>query len=176
MKRLLIFIFLAIAVVTFFFGSRIKNVVDHYGGTATTTPVFVEHPIYLSDGTTFSFTAPENYSITPTAQGMKRIRFMAWSPDSRLFVTDMYDLSDNTKGKVYILDNFNKETGQFASSTVYASNLRNPNSVAFYRDSDGQQWIYIAVTHALIRYKYENGDTQPSGAPLKSLHAFLRMV
>jgi glucose/arabinose dehydrogenase len=140
-----------------------EQCIDH-PQTASTTPAFGVHPIWLADGTTFNFTAPETYTITPAAQGMKRVRFMAWSPDSRLFVTDMYDLTDNTKGKIYILENFDEKTGLFASSTTYLSNLRNPNSVAFYRDSTGQQWLYIALTQALIRYKYEDGDMAPHGA------------
>jgi glucose/arabinose dehydrogenase len=48
---------------------------------------------------------------------------------------------------------------------VYAKNLRNPNSVAFYTDKDGMEWLYVALTDSLIRYKYTRGSTEPEGTP-----------
>ncbi|MBX4198229.1 PQQ-dependent sugar dehydrogenase [Candidatus Parcubacteria bacterium] len=165
MKRILILGCIAAAVLAIFFSSRIRKIVEYQNPIVATTTTFKTEPISLKNGHTFSVTLPEQYSIQPTAEGLKRIRFMAWSPDRRLFLTDMYDLTDNTKGKIYIFDEFNEETGTFATSTTYLSNLRNPNSLTFYRDTDGQNWIYIALTDKLIRYTYEPGDMKPEAAP-----------
>ncbi|MGV0024609.1 PQQ-dependent sugar dehydrogenase [Phormidesmis priestleyi ANT.L61.2] len=128
-------------------------------------PNLTPHRINLANGKTFSLNLPENYQIRVAAQGLKRIRFMAKSPDDRLFVTDMYDLTDNRKGTVYVLDRFDSKTGKFGKITPYLKNLRNPNSVAFYVDSNGNQWLYLALTDRLVRYRYSNGETAPKSAP-----------
>ncbi|MCB0711416.1 MAG: PQQ-dependent sugar dehydrogenase [Ignavibacteriae bacterium] len=113
----------------------------------------------------FTLNVPEGFEIAVASEGLKRVRFMAMSPDNRLFATDMYDLSDNRKGKVYIFEDFNVATRRFNKRTTYLDGLRNPNNVAFHVDPDGQVWLYTAVTDALLRYRYTNGDTQPEGAP-----------
>lgn len=49
-----------------------------------------------------------------------------------MFVTDMYDLSDNKKGTVYILDEWSATTGKFGKVISYMTGLKNPNSVQFF--------------------------------------------
>ena len=90
---------------------------------------------------------------------------MARSPDDRIFVTDMYNLSDNKRGVVYILEDFDPATRQFKRLTKYLTGLRNPNTVAFYTDSTGANWFYLALTDRLVRYRYEAGSVAPSGEP-----------
>src|SRR5947207_11793861 len=91
--------------------------------------------VSLSDGRTFELNLPEGFRISVAAQGLKRVRFMARSPDERVFVTDMYDLADHTTGAVYILDEFDPGGKSFRRVTPYLTRLRNPNSVAFYTDA-----------------------------------------
>ena len=82
-----------------------------------------------------SLNLPADFEIIPRCEGLKRVRFFAKSPDGRIFVTDMFNLTDNKRGTVYILDGWNTKTGQFARAIPYMTNLRNPNSVQFYRDA-----------------------------------------
>ncbi len=123
------------------------------------------HRIALASGKTFNLYLPEDLQIRVAAQGLRRVRFMANSPDNRIFVTDMFDLTDNRKGTVYILDGFDAKSGQFRQTIKYLSGLRNPNSVAFHTDPAGNQWLYLALTDRLVRYPYRNGDNAPSGQP-----------
>lgn len=123
------------------------------------------HHISLANGKSFDLNLPEGYEINVAAQGLKRVRFMALSPDNRLFVTDMYNLSDNRRGVVYILDQFDSKTRQFKKLTKYMTGLHNPNSVAFYKDGDGTDWFYLALTDRLVRYRYEAGKDAPAGEP-----------
>jgi glucose/arabinose dehydrogenase len=125
----------------------------------------VSHRIALANGKTFSLNLPEGFAIAVAAQGLKRVRFMAKSPDGRIFVTDMYNLADNTKGVVYILDEFNPASQSFQKVTPYLAGLRNPNSIAFYRDQKGVDWFYLALTDHLLRYKYVSGENTPSAKP-----------
>lgn len=124
-------------------------------------PKLVPHPVNLKNGTHFSLNLPPNYEIIPAAEGLKRVRFFTKAPDGRMFVTDMYDLTDNKKGIVYILDEWNAETGQFGKIIPYMTGLKNPNSVQFYTDSEGQDWLYLAETHQLTRRKFTQGEIKP---------------
>ena len=123
------------------------------------------HHISLASGKSFDLNLPDGYEIAIAAQGLKRIRFMTLSPDNRLFVTDMYNLADNRRGVVYIFDQFDRRSYTFKKVTKYLSNLRNPNSVAFYTDRNGTNWFYLALTDRLVRYRYEAGKDAPSGEP-----------
>ena len=123
------------------------------------------HHITLANGKSFDLKLPDGFGISVAAQGLKRIRIMARSPDDRIFVTDMYNLTDNKRGVVYILEDFDPPTRQFKKLTKYLTGLRNPNSVAFYTDESGVNWFYLALTDRLVRYRYETGSEAPSGEP-----------
>ena len=81
---------------------------------AAAQPRLVPHRIALKDGRRFTLNLPADFEIIPAAEGLKRVRFFARSPDGRIFVTDMYNLTDNKRGAVYILDEWNAENGKFA--------------------------------------------------------------
>lgn len=125
----------------------------------------VPQRIELANGKTFSLNLPEGFGISVAVQGLKRVRFMAKSPDDRIFVTDMYNLADNTKGVVYILADFDSTSESFKKVTPYLQGLRNPNSIAFYRDPQGVDWFYLALTDHLLRYKYIAGEDTPTAKP-----------
>ena len=128
-------------------------------------PTLTPRRVTLSGGGTFELSLPEGFRISVAAQGLKRVRFMAMSPDGRVFVTDMYNLADNTKGAVYVLDEFDPVGKSFRRVTPYLTRLRNPNSVAFYTDREGADWLYLALTDRLLRYRYTRGETSPTSKP-----------
>ena len=137
---------------------------------ATSFPVaqplaLTAHTINLADGKTFTLNLPEGFEISIAAQGLRRVRFMTKAPDGRIFVTDMYNRSDNQLGAVYILDGFDAKTGKFAKVTPWLQHLRNPNNVAFYTDGQGQNWLYMALTDKLERFKFTPSETAPSSQP-----------
>lgn len=123
------------------------------------------HVVRLKGKRPFSLMLPADFVIATAAEGLKRVRFMARSPDGRIFVTSMHDLSDNTEGAVYILDRFDQEHGRFARVIPYLTNLRNPNSIAFHQDAQGQDWFYLALTDRLVRYKFTRGEVRPASQP-----------
>jgi glucose/arabinose dehydrogenase len=131
----------------------------------TPNPHLVPHPVRLASGKTFSLNLPPGFDISIAAEGLHRVRFLTPSPDGRIFATDMHDLSDNRLGAVYILNGFNPKTGKFATVRPWLRRLRNPNNVAFYRDANGRQWLYLPLTDRLLRYRYAPGETVPTSAP-----------
>jgi|GEM_PF-5406823 len=102
---------------------------------------FKQQKIQLKD-TSFYLTLPKNWSIKVAEEGFGRLRFLTKSPDQRLFVTDMKNRTDNSEGKVLILDGFSKETATFSTQKTYLENLRNPNNIAFHKDSTRENWLY----------------------------------
>lgn len=135
------------------------------GGT-TRIPPLTPRSITLQNGRQYTLNVPAGMDIHVAAQGLKRVRFMAQSPDGRIFVTDMFDKTDNRKGSVYILENFDTAQKKFLTVRKYLDSLHNPNSVGFYTEpSGGKQWLYVALTGQLVRYPYTAGDTAPSGSP-----------
>ncbi|MEJ5137956.1 MULTISPECIES: PQQ-dependent sugar dehydrogenase [Acinetobacter] len=131
-------------------------------GILAQQPNLVPHQVNLKNGKRFSLNLPANYEIIPAAEGLKRVRFFSKAPDGRMFVTDMHDLTDNKKGIVYILDEWNPETGKFGKIIPYMTGLKNPNSVQFYTDSSGQDWLYLAETNQLTRRKFTKGEIKPT--------------
>jgi glucose/arabinose dehydrogenase len=123
------------------------------------------HTVVLRKTKKFNLNLPRALEITVAAQGLKRARFMAKSPDNRIFVTDMFNRTDNQKGAVYVLDGFDAPTGKFNKVTAYLKGLRNPNSIAFYTDQNGDHWFYLALTDRLLRYRYVAGEAAPSSGP-----------
>ncbi|MEZ5346295.1 MAG: PQQ-dependent sugar dehydrogenase [Pyrinomonadaceae bacterium] len=128
--------------------------------------------IERADGKVFNLNLPADYEIIPAAEGMKRVRFFAKAPDGRIFVTDMFNLTDNEKGKVYILDQLDNETGKFGKVSTYMSGLKNPNSVAFYTDETGQSWFYLAETDKLTRRRFTSGEIEPTDVSPETLATF----
>ena len=127
--------------------------------------VLIEHPIQLKKGLTFNLQVPKGYRIAVAAEGLNRPRFFSLSPDGRLFVTDLFDRSDNKKGRILILENWNDSSKKFERIITYKDGLHNPNQMAFYA-ANGKQYLYIAETGRLIYYPYSNGDIKPAAAPV----------
>lgn len=125
----------------------------------------IAHQLRVAHEHTITLSLPQDFTINIALSGLHRVRFFAMAPDHRLFVTDMYDRTDNTRGAVYILDGWNPENHTFARAIPYLEHLRNPNNLAFYSDAQGQSWLYLPLTDRLLRYRYNAGDTAPTGEP-----------
>jgi len=120
--------------------------------------------VMTGDGTVQTFQVPEGVMLTIAAENLGKVRFMAWSPDGRLFVPDMVDYLMSPNAKLWVLGDFDPEKGTFGTRDVFLSPLQGVNDVAFYRDSEGQDWLYIAETAYLKRYRYTEGDMRPQGS------------
>ncbi len=130
------------------------------------------HEVVLKDGKKINLNLPSEFEIIPAAEGLKRVRFFSKAPDGRIFVTDMFNLTDNEKGKVYLLDNFDEKTGKFGKVVEYMTGLKNPNSVAFYTDEKGQDWFYLAETDKLTRRKFTKNERRPTDTKPQTLATF----
>jgi len=147
-------------------------VILFFAAFAWAQPRLVPQNVKTKDGRNFKLNLPAEFQIIPAAEGFRRVRFFAKAPDGRIFVTDMYNLADNKRGVIYILDGWNAESGKFARVIPYMTGLHNPNSVQFYRDATGQDWIYIAETGKLTRRKFTRGEEKPADQNPQTLATF----
>ena len=136
-----------------------------FSGQSQSSLKLVKQEVKLKNKTAFSLQIPEGYQIAVAAEGLNRPRFFCISPDGRLFITDMFDRSDNKKGRVLILENWSDSSKTFQKITTYKDGLHNPNQIAFYTNN-GEHYLYIAETGKLSYYRYSNGDLKPSSAPV----------
>lgn len=151
---------------------NVETTIDTVEFTRDTVPlILTDQLIALSSGDSFRLRLPNGFRITPVVEGLRRPRFFATAPDGRIFLTTMYNLTDNRKGQVLILEDFNETTRRFETIRTWRDGLRNPNSVAFYTDPEDRSWLYLAVTDSLVRYPYTPGETSPSG-PGQAIHHF----
>ncbi len=128
-------------------------------------PQLAPHTFPARHGDSLTLSLPPQFGINVALTGLHRVRFFAMAPDQRLFVTDMYDRTDNRRGTVYILEGWDAARHTFARATPYLGHLRNPNNLAFYTDARGQQWLYLPLTDRLLRFRYKAGDTAPTSEP-----------
>lgn len=129
-------------------------------------PAQTPHTLSYGPGKSITLTLPDDLDINIAASGLGRVRFFALSPDHRIFVTGMHDISDNRLGSVFILGGWEPAAHRFTRVTHYLDHLRNPNNLAFWTDpATRQSWIYIPLTDRLVRYKYNPGDNAPTSAP-----------
>ncbi len=124
------------------------------------------HTLIYAPGKSITLSLPDGFDINIAASGLRRVRFFAQAPDGRIFVTCMHDLSDNSRGSVFILDGWNAQTHTFTRVTHYLDHLRNPNNLAFWTDpATHLSWLYLPLTDKLVRYRYQAGDNAPVSAP-----------
>ncbi len=129
-------------------------------------PANASHTLSYAPGKAISLTLPAGLDIEVAASGLRRVRFFAQAPDDRIFATGMYNLADNTRGSVYILEGWSAQSHKFTRVTRYLDHLRNPNNLAFWTDPQSRQtWLYLPLTDKLLRYRYSPGDEHPASAP-----------
>ncbi len=124
----------------------------------------IDYPVQLKNKLSFHLQIPASYKLSIAAEGLRRPRFFAKSPDGRLFVTDMHSRADNKNGRILILEDWNDKEKKFQKITTFLEGLHNPNQVAFYTINN-QHFIYVAETGKLSYYRYAAGDNRPSSAP-----------
>jgi len=115
-------------------------------------------PVHLQKGVDLHLNIPKGYNITVAYEGLRRLRFLTRSPDGRLFATDMFNTSDNRRGKVYVFADWDSGEHRFRRIHSFLEGLHNPNQVAFYNDG-AHDYIYVSETGRLSRYIYHAGDT-----------------
>ena len=98
---------------------------------------------------------PAGFFITEYAVDLKQPRWMQIAPNGDVFV------AESEEGQISILRDSNND-GKVDERFVYATGLSRPFGMAFWQD-----YLYIGNTDAVVRFKYQTGQTKAEGAPEK---------
>lgn len=101
---------------------------------------------------------PNGFQVQLYATGLKAPREIRTAPNGDLFVAESYG------GQVEIFRGFTTD-GKPKQQSVFATGLRDNFGIAFYPPGNNPQWVYIANTDSVVRFPYENGDLNATGAP-----------
>ncbi|MFH1769167.1 MAG: hypothetical protein ABH833_00685, partial [Parcubacteria group bacterium] len=93
---------------------------------------------------------PDNYTISVFARGLEDPRVIAFDPKGRVLV------SETKAGRVTMLEDLDND-GLAETKTTVIEGLNNPHGLAFYEDSEDNNYLYIAETDKVSRYLY-NAD------------------
>ena len=100
--------------------------------------------------------APEGFSVSKFAQGLKGPRRMAFAPNGDLFAVE----SEGGLVQVFRLD---ASGAKPEKSEVFVRGLDRPYGIAFYPPGPVPSFVYVATRTQVLRYPYKPGATEPLG-------------
>jgi glucose/arabinose dehydrogenase len=101
---------------------------------------------------------PEGFTAELVTTDSHKPRAIRVAPNGDLFV------SDSMFGLVRVL-RVPAGSATPEKDVVFASGLKQPYGIAFYPLGPNPQWVYIANTDGVVRFRYKNGDLKSTGEP-----------
>lgn len=99
---------------------------------------------------------PPGFKVTLYASGLDNPRLIRTAPNGDLF------LAESQSGKIRVFRGV-AANGHAAESYVFATGLRLPFGISFYPNGPDPKWVYVGNTDSVVRFPYQNGDTQARG-------------
>src|SRR4026208_1326750 len=142
-----IILVIGLASITFAFKGKPPKLPEPYHTpSASNAPKVIPRP----DGAHVSL--PKGFTAEVYAEGFEKPRFMALGPSGEVLLSDSAD-----KGTVYILRDEDKDD-KAESKNKLLEGLYRPYGLAFWKD-----YLYVAETTSLKRYKYSSSATKVEG-------------
>jgi glucose/arabinose dehydrogenase len=99
---------------------------------------------------------PQGFKVELFAQGLSGPREIRVAPNGDIFV------AETREGRVRVLRAADGESSPSANE-IFASGLNQPFGIAFFPNGNDPQWVYIANTDRVVRFRYVSGDLRASG-------------
>jgi glucose/arabinose dehydrogenase len=100
---------------------------------------------------------PDGFSAARvTTAGLQKPRAIRVAPNGDLFV------ADSMFGSVHVL-RIPAGSATPERDAMFASGLTQPYGIAFYPLGPNPQWVYIANSDGVVRFRYKNGDLEATG-------------
>jgi glucose/arabinose dehydrogenase len=103
---------------------------------------------------------PAGFSVDMVTSGLANPRVIRVAPNGDLFVADS---GSNTVRVLRVPAGSAKPT----KDEVFASGLYQPFGIAFYPLGPNPEWVYIANSDSVVRYRYKSGNLTATGKPEK---------
>ena len=100
---------------------------------------------------------PDGFKVELLAEGLSGPREMRTAPNGDIFV------SETRSGRIRVL-RLSEDGSKPVKSEIYAGGLNQPFGIAFF-PSDKPQWVYVATTDSVVRFRYQDGDLKAADKP-----------
>ena len=101
---------------------------------------------------------PPGFQVNLFASGLDGPRLIRTAPNGDIFV------AESSAGRIRVLRP-SDDGGAVSRNTIFASGLKLPFGIAFYPRGNDPQWVYVANTDSVVRFRYRNGDLHADAAP-----------
>lgn len=120
------------------------------------TPSRINPPKVVPRPAGAEFTRPPGFAVAVFAEdNLEEPRWLALAPNGDVFV------AESKANRVTILRDRNGD-GKAEDRFLFASGLEQPFGMAFWRD-----YLYVANTNSVVRFKYKPGQVEAAGPPEK---------
>jgi len=109
---------------------------------------------------------PAGFSAELVTSDLRNTRAIRVAPNGDLFVVSTMSNS------VHVL-RVPAGSAKPEKLTVFASGLTEPHGIAFYPLGPNPQWVYVANSDGVVRFRYKNGDLTASGKPERIVEGIL---
>ncbi len=101
---------------------------------------------------------PAGFRIELFAEGLSGPRQMRVAPNGDIFI------AETGPGRIRVLRAADGSPKPSVDQ-IYASGLHQPFGIAFFPNGENPQWVYVADTDRVVRFRYGNGDLKAAGKP-----------
>jgi glucose/arabinose dehydrogenase len=101
---------------------------------------------------------PAGFKIELLAEGLNGPREMRTAPNGDILI------AETRAGRIRVL-RLAADGSKPVKNEIYASGLNAPFGIAFFPNGDNPQWVYVANTDSVVRFRYEQGDLKAPGKP-----------
>jgi glucose/arabinose dehydrogenase len=102
--------------------------------------------------------APEGFRVELFADGLFGPRIVRVAPNGDLFV------AESRTGQIRVLRP-SPDQSRPVHTEIFADGLREPFGIGFYPPGPEPQFVYVAATNRVVRYRYANGQLRAAQAP-----------
>jgi glucose/arabinose dehydrogenase len=107
---------------------------------------------------------PDGFTAELVTTDFRKPRVIRVAPNGDLFV------ADSMFGAVRVL-RVPAGRAKPEQDVVFASGLKQPFGIAFHPPGPNPQWVYVANTDSVVRFRYRNGDLKATGKPERIIEA-----
>jgi glucose/arabinose dehydrogenase len=101
---------------------------------------------------------PPGFRAELVVSGLQDPRVLRVAPNGDIFI------AESAAGRIRVL-RIPDDMAKASSNQVFASGLNGPFGMAFYPPGSDPQWVYVANTGSVVRYRYNSGDLKAHGKP-----------
>ena len=95
--------------------------------------------------------APLGFQVKLLASGLDQPRLIRVAPNGDIFI------AESSAGRIRVLRPSDRGD-EVSRNEIFASGLKLPFGIAFYPNGNDPQWVYVANTNSVVRFRYRNGD------------------